>query len=57
MTCGQYICYLTDVDENGDLTEFHHCTEAEGFCSMLPLFTVRKATDEACNNFIQDKEN
>lgn len=56
MTCGECTCFLTDVDENGDLTEFHHSTQAEGFCAMLPLFTNRKATDEACNDFILDKD-
>lgn len=53
MTCGQCICYVTDEDENGNVTEFHHCTGPEGFCSMLPLFTSRRADDKTCSDFVE----
>ena len=56
MTCKDCICYLTDEDENGNLTEFHHDKNAdEGFCALRDLFYNIKANEKICNDFIYDK--
>ncbi len=55
MTCGQCAYYLTDKDENGNMTEFHHCTGDCGFCALEDLFTYVEAKDNACGDFILDK--
>ena len=46
---------MTDKDENGNVTEFHHCTGGCGFCALEDLFTYVEAKDDACEDFILDK--
>ena len=56
-TCGNCICYLTDTDENEQLTEFHHNRSAEsGFCATRDLFYDVKKDTEACEDYIDDGE-
>ena len=55
MTCGQCAYYLTDKDESGNVTEFHHCTGDCGFCALEDLFTYVEAKDDTCEDFILDK--
>ena len=56
MTCRNCICFLDDTDENGNLTDFHHSTREDGFCAMQDLFYNVKAEDEACSDFVLDKD-
>ena len=56
-TCGTCVCYLTDVDDVGNLTEFHHDrNQAEGFCAMRDLFYNVKKDRMACKEWAYDKE-
>lgn len=37
--CGNCISYLTDEDENGKVTDFHHDRNKDsGFCALCDLF-------------------
>lgn len=61
MICGNCISYLTDEDDNGNVTEFHHDKNRNtGFCAVRDLFYTVKKDNKACNDFISDgdeKEN
>lgn len=57
MTCKTCSCYLTDTDENGDVTEFHHDAESkEGFCAIKDLFYDVNENTEACEDYKECKE-
>lgn len=58
MTCKECVCYLSDEDENGNVTEFYWAgnKKAEGFCAIRELFYNVKADDEACEDFQRAKE-
>lgn len=52
MTCKDCVYYITDEDENGNVTEFHSAKGMEeGFCAIRDLFFTRKKDDEACEDF------
>ena len=53
MRCGDCVLYLTDEDESGNVTEFHHCETEHGFCGILDLFTGRNKDDKACKDFVK----
>lgn len=56
-TCGNCICYLTDEDEQGNVTDFHHDRNKDtGFCSKRDLFYTVKINTPACKDFIDDGE-
>ena len=56
--CGECALFLTDTDENGNLTEFHFATSDCAFCAIQDLFTTVYAQDVACESFTpQYKEN
>ena len=49
MTCSQCGYYLTDEDEKGNITEFHHDrTKPEGFCGKRELFHTVRRNSTAC---------
>ena len=56
-TCGNCICYLTDEDDKGNVTEFRHDrNKPTGFCAIQPLFTERKQDAKPCADYAYDKE-
>lgn len=55
MTCKDCVYYITDEDENGNVTEYHHSEKDEGFCAIRDLFFIRKADDEICEDFIKNE--
>jgi hypothetical protein len=44
-TCGECSCLL-EVDEDG-----------EGYCALKDLYTFRNKDEQACEEFIKEKEN
>lgn len=55
--CGNCMCYMTDVDTDGNLSDFHHDrNKAEGFCIVRDLFYIVKNEDGSCADWIYDNE-
>ena len=51
------MCYMTDVDTDGNLSDFHHDrNKAEGFCIVRDLFYTVKNEDGPCADWICDNE-
>lgn len=56
-TCGNCLCYLTDVDENENLTDFHHDrNKPDGFCAIRDLFYNVKKDERPCEEWEYDRE-
>ena len=56
-TCGNCVCYLTDEDDKGNVTEFRHDRNKEsGFCATRDLFFTVKKDEKACPLYTYDKE-
>lgn len=56
-TCGDCVFYLTDEDNHGNVTEFHHAGDSEeGFCAIRDLFTEVKKDEKSCPDFCGVKE-
>lgn len=56
-TCGTCSAYLTDVDTDGNLTEFHHNRNMDdGFCALRDLFYTVRKDERACCEWAYDKE-
>jgi hypothetical protein len=49
--CGDCALFLTDTDENGNVTEFHYSTSDSGFCPLVGLFYTVYQSDVACDMF------
>ena len=57
MTCKTCSCYLTDVDENGNVTDFHHDSKSkEGFCALKDLFYNVYEDTQACEDYVECKQ-
>ena len=55
--CGDCVSYLTDEDENGNVTDFHHDRNKEsGFCAEHELFYTVQKNDRPCGNWSYDNE-
>ena len=55
--CGNCISYLTDEDDNGELTEFYHNRNKEsGFCALRDLFYTVQKDSRPCEDWTGDKE-
>lgn len=55
MTCGTCFSYLTDEDENGKVTYFHHDrSKPSGFCAMRELFYTVKKDYKSCESYCFD---
>ena len=53
--CGNCISYLTDEDDEGNLTVFHHDPRKEtGFCAMRDLFHTVENEHPSCESWIYD---
>lgn len=54
-TCKHCVCFYTDTDEKGNLTEFHHDpNKTEGFCMIRDLFYNVKDNTPACEEYFED---
>ena len=55
--CGNCVSFLTDEDEKGNLSEFHHDrNKEEGFCAMRDLFYNVKKNEKPCKSWVHDGE-
>lgn len=55
--CGNCACYLTDEDENGNFTNFHHDRNKDsGFCAVRDLFYVVRKEEIPCGEWMYDME-
>ena len=53
--CGNCACYLTDEDDDGKVTDFHHDRNKEsGFCATRDLFYGVERTDRPCKEWEYD---
>lgn len=56
-TCGNCVYYLTDEDDKGDVTDYHHDRNKErGFCALRDLILTVKKDDKICSDYVYDKE-
>jgi hypothetical protein len=54
-TCNDCAYYITDEDENGNVTDFHSAKGKEsGFCAIRDLFYNCNKDDEACGDFVNE---
>ena len=54
-TCNDCAYYVTDDDENGNVTDFHSAKGKEsGFCAIRDLFYNCNKDDEACGDFVNE---
>lgn len=55
--CGNCMCYMTDVDTDGNLSDFHHDRKKEsGFCAIRELFYIVQNDSKPCKNWVHDGE-
>lgn len=53
--CGNCVCYLTDEDGNGKLTDFHHDRSKDsGFCAIRDLFYGVRKNEKPCKDWVYD---
>ncbi|MEL3909553.1 MAG: hypothetical protein P1P58_00840 [Treponema sp.] len=53
--CGNCAYYMTDEDERGNVTDFHHDrNNDEGFCVIRDLFYTVKHAERACGDWMYD---
>ena len=56
MTCRTCVSYLTDVDSEGNLADFHHDRKSgEGFCALRDLFYIVESCRKACKDYHRDE--
>lgn len=56
-TCGNCSYYLTDEDDNGNVTEFRHDRNKESaFCALRDLFFTVKKDEKACPLYTYNRE-
>ena len=54
-TCNDCAYYVTDEDENGNVTDFHSPKGKEsGFCAIRDPFYNCNKDDEACGDFVNE---
>lgn len=54
-TCGNCISYLTDEDDNGKVTDFHHDRDKDsGFCALRDLFYGVEKNEKPCKDWEYD---
>ena len=54
-TCNDCAYYVTDEDENGNVTDFQSAKGKEsGFCAIRDLFYNCNKDDEACGDFVNE---
>jgi len=53
--CGNCISYLTDEDDNGKVTDFHHDRNKDsGFCALRDLFYNVEKDEKPCKDWEYD---
>ncbi len=53
--CGNCISYLTDEDDNGKVTDFHHDRDKDsGFCALRDLFYGVEKNEKPCKDWEYD---
>ena len=51
------MCYMTDVDTDGNVVDFHHDRKKEsGFCAIRELFYIVQNDSKPCKNWVHDGE-
>lgn len=56
-SCGNCAYYITDTDDAGNVSGFHHDnTATEGFCAIRDLFYSVTRDDSACADWLQDSK-
>lgn len=55
--CGNCVSFLTDEDDKGNVTEFHHDRNKDcGFYAMRDLFYTVQNDSKPCDGWVHDGE-